>query len=70
MKQIHPTRKGIVLSEDEWNNLQSCVQEIRMCIPELELTQMCCERVDHYFHLDSLECKECHPFEILDSPDQ
>ena len=70
MKQIHPTRKGIVLSEDEWNNLQSCVEEIRKCIPELELTQMCSERADHYFHLDSLECKECHPFETLDSPDQ
>ena len=65
MKQIHPTRKGIALCEDVWNNLQSCVQEIRKCILELGLTQTCCERADHYFHLDSLECKECHPFETF-----
>ena len=55
--KAHPTRKGIVLSELEWNNLKSFVEDIRKCFPELESTQMCIERADHYFHLHSLECK-------------
>ena len=66
--KAHPTRKGIVLSQVEWDNLKSFVEEIKKCIPELESTQMCSERADHYFHLDSLECKECHPFVTLDRP--
>ena len=66
--KAHPTRKGIVLSQVEWDNLKSFVEETRKHIPEQESTQMCSERADQYFHLDSLEGKECNPFVTLDRP--
>ena len=69
-REIHPTRKGIRLSVAEWNNLVSCVAEIRAVIPELESTQMCNEKADHYFHLETLKCRECNPFALLDVPKQ
>ena len=33
-------------------------------------TQMCNEKPDHYFHLDTLYCRECNPFHALDKPVQ
>ena len=63
--KAHPTRKGILLSEGEWTNLLSCVSQIKEAVPELESTQMCNEKADHYFHLDTLKCQECNPFHAL-----
>ena len=66
MKQILPTKKGVVLTRDEWDNLISCIQEINEAVPELESTQICSEKPDHYFHLESLKCGECNPFTALE----
>ena len=69
-KKVHPTRKGIMLNEMEWGGLKLCVSDIEKCVPELASTQMCCERADHYFHLETLKCKECNPFITLEKPQQ
>ena len=66
MKQILPTKKGVVLTRDEWDNLISCIQEINEAVPELESTKICNEKPDHYFHLESLKCRECNPFTALE----
>ena len=67
---VHPTRKGILLSEGEWTNLLSCVSQIKEAVPELESTQMCNEKADHYFHMDTQKCQECNPFRELSKPTQ
>ena len=68
--KVHPTKKGIMLSEEEWNSLLSCVSDIKEVVPEMDSTQMCNEKPDHYFHLDTLYCRECNPFHALDKPAQ
>ena len=44
-REIHPTMKGIRLRVPEWNNLLSCVTEIKAAIPKLESTKCVMRRL-------------------------
>ena len=57
-----PTRKGVTLNRNEWENLIASLLEISAVLPEMTLVTGCLQRDDHQNQDGALRCRECHPF--------
>ena len=60
--EVKPTRKGVTLNRNEWENLIASLSEISAVLPEMALVSSCLQRDDHQNQEGALRCRECHPF--------
>ena len=60
--EIKPSRKGVALRLDEWENLCSIIDIIHATYPSLQSAQPCYAGDDHMNQIGWLECAECHPW--------
>jgi len=58
---VQPTRKGVVLKFEQFDNLKSAVQILPDFIPELRHCEPCWMGSDHQNQLGAIYCSECNP---------
>ena len=58
--ELHPTRKGLVLTLPEWEDLVACMPTINN-IPEVQNVNPCYLGNDHQNQMGMLTCLECSP---------
>jgi Transcriptional Coactivator p15 (PC4) len=57
-----PTRYGVALKLNEWDNLSAAMDDIRQASEDLLTAQPCYMATDHSNQLGFLQCRECTPF--------
>ena len=60
--EIRPTRGGIALRLNEWEEMQKLVETINNAYPALGTALPCYLQEDHQNQIGALRCKECNPF--------
>ena len=58
---IHPTKKGIHLTFEEFEKLKLVFDVLPMFVPEVEDVMPCYMQDDHNNQMGALRCKECNP---------
>ena len=54
--EVKPTRKGVTLNRNEWENLIASLSEISAVLPEMALVTSCLQRDDHQNQDGALRC--------------
>lgn len=57
-----PTKKGVTLNADEWENLYDLFDRMNNTIGELRDVKPCWAQEDHLNQYGALECRDCNPW--------